>query len=713
MAFLQEAVSHSNICAGSAGTPSNFETANTPIVTTTIAYPLLKEATAESVRFFLGKYDNYVRELASRASQVTNGSITTEAVQPVTLKYCVDQEYLESLLALGFIPGAETYEDLQDADLRSYLETQARASKQAMTIDKLDRFVKADLRINMRDEDSVSRTRNLFVSYHALLRKHGVSWVMEENPKIAVRHVTSALRPEALRSRLESDLAFGYVHLQTNFKAFMQHCLKLADAFQILDIGPKKENVEGNDKTKHQEGASSSSPTAAGKKKKSREAPFCLYEPHRSRGIRHLLKDCNVCPEEEKKRLLVEHFADRPKNGPAANTRSKQGNFGRVAKHKDNNGTDRDTSCTVQLADGSASLMATGRCDDGADDTIVSPKIAEQAAIEGIGKMSRIKPVVLQVALTDGGKPQTFTMSRTWTCPRVILHLAAGKLALLNVKFLVADGDLATGDLIIGLPVLRHLKVDTRTLLERNRKSLDGTDCAVVEGITHSDAPVQIGQISQAPPYSSDKKSRSANEHRPTANYFENRSAADEFPNPYLMDSITAESNRDAVLTAIEDQIKETEANGLAKQKREELRSLINNNMSIFCTTFSGGPPADIKPLKIDLTPDSRPVRVKLRNYSQEQREFLKKFVADLLSCGMVYPNPTSSWACAPLLVPKDGPAKFRFTVDLRPVNKFTEKHGFLMPNIEQELHTVSGSNYFAKFDLSHGYWQLPLHADS
>ena len=55
--------------------------------------------------------------------------------------------------------GAENYEDLQDADLRYYLETQARASKQAMTIDKLDRFVKADLKTNMRGEHSVSRTQ--------------------------------------------------------------------------------------------------------------------------------------------------------------------------------------------------------------------------------------------------------------------------------------------------------------------------------------------------------------------------------------------------------------------------------------------------------------------------------------------------------------------------------------------------------------------------
>ena len=64
-------------------------------------------------------------ERASRASQVTSGAITTEAVLPVALKYCVYQEYPESLLSLGLIPGAETYDNLQDAYLRSYLETEA------------------------------------------------------------------------------------------------------------------------------------------------------------------------------------------------------------------------------------------------------------------------------------------------------------------------------------------------------------------------------------------------------------------------------------------------------------------------------------------------------------------------------------------------------------------------------------------------------------
>ncbi len=75
----------------------------------------------------------------------------------------------------------------------------------------------------------------------------------------------------------------------------------------------------------------------------------------------------------------------------------------------------------------------------------------------------------------------------------------------------------------------------------------------------------------------------------------------------------------------------------------------------------------------------------------------------------MVYENPSSRWASAPLLVPKPGLTKFRFTVDLRSVNKYTEKHAFPMPVLEHELHKLAPSQRYANFDLSQAYWQLPL----
>lgn len=103
-------------------------------------------------------------------------------------------------------------------------------------------------------------------------------------------------------------------------------------------------------------------------------------------------------------------------------------------------------------------------------------------------------------------------------------------------------------------------------------------------------------------------------------------------------------------------------------------------------------------------------VCVKLRNYSQEQKMLLNFMTADLLRCNMVRANPSSTWACALLLGPKDGLARFQFTADLRWVNRITPKHSYLLPNVEQELETISGSTVFAKF-LS--FSKFPFNVDS
>lgn len=45
---------------------------------------------------------------------------------------------------------------------------------------------------------------------------------------------------------------------------------------------------------------------------------------------------------------------------------------------------------------------------------------------------------------------------------------------------LVADDCLAAEYLLIGLPVLKHLGIDTKTLLEQKRNLLDGIYCSSV-----------------------------------------------------------------------------------------------------------------------------------------------------------------------------------------------------------------------------------------
>lgn len=59
--------------------------------------------------------------------------------------------------------------------------------------------------------------------------------------------------------------------------------------------------------------------------------------------------------------------------------------------------------------------------------------------LDGIGKMEKISPILLQVALKEGFDGIKFTFSGSWTTRRTVLKLLAGPLALLNVKYLVAD----------------------------------------------------------------------------------------------------------------------------------------------------------------------------------------------------------------------------------------------------------------------------------
>eukprot|EP00171_Calliarthron_tuberculosum_P022675 IDg22675t1 len=81
---------------------------------------------------------------------------------------------------------------------------------------------------------------------------------------------------------------------------------------------------------------------------------------------------------------------------------------------------------------------------------------------------------------------------------------------------------------------------------------------------------------------------------------------------------------------------------------------------------------------------------------------------------GIVYLNPTAKWALAPLLVPKPGPAAFRFTVDLRPVNKYTVKQAITAPPIEIELHKLANSyGVYTPTRVMHGTANATAHMHS
>jgi hypothetical protein len=107
-----------------------------------------------------------------------------------------------------------------------------------------------------------------------------------------------------------------------------------------------------------------------------------------------------------------------------------------------------------------------------------------------------------------------------------------------------------------------------------------------------------------------------------------------------------------------------------------------------------------VRPLKIKLKPDAKPKRIPARKYAPPQALFLAAKMADMEHLGLVKKNLASRWASTHLILPKAGPEKFRFTLDLRYPNSQAEQVSWPMPNIEDELASLSGSKYFATMDL-------------
>jgi Reverse transcriptase (RNA-dependent DNA polymerase)/RNase H-like domain found in reverse transcriptase len=58
-------------------------------------------------------------------------------------------------------------------------------------------------------------------------------------------------------------------------------------------------------------------------------------------------------------------------------------------------------------------------------------------------------------------------------------------------------------------------------------------------------------------------------------------------------------------------------------------------------------------------------------------------------------------------------PDQYRMTVDLRVPNASKNPTAWQMPNLQDELHDLHGSEVFATLDFCQGYWQIPLHKDS
>lgn len=124
-----------------------------------------------------------------------------------------------------------------------------------------------------------------------------------------------------------------------------------------------------------------------------------------------------------------------------------------------------------------------------------------------------------------------------------------GQLALRNIYVLVADHNIACEDLLIGILVLRQLRIDSRTLLELDVQSSIVPTAAMWEILKNRTRLYWSGSLMMArvknvkerghtDGQEYGQKSSKSMRDRPRVEFYETPVEVDNFPDPYLLEKL-------------------------------------------------------------------------------------------------------------------------------------------------------------------------------
>ena len=78
-----------------------------------------------------------------------------------------------------------------------------------------------------------------------------------------------------------------------------------------------------------------------------------------------------------------------------------------------------------------------------------------------------------------------------------------------------------------------------------------------------------------------------------------------------------------------------------------------------------------------------------------------------MLDMGIIRPSE-SPWASGVVIVPKPDNT-IRFCIDYRKLNQVTKMDAYPIPSMDRMIEKVASAKYITTFDLTKGYWQIPL----
>ncbi|KII74577.1 Transposon Ty3-G Gag-Pol polyprotein [Thelohanellus kitauei] len=139
---------------------------------------------------------------------------------------------------------------------------------------------------------------------------------------------------------------------------------------------------------------------------------------------------------------------------------------------------------------------------------------------------------------------------------------------------------------------------------------------------------------------------------------------------------------------------------------KSHIRNLLKSHVDVFST----GEVDVCKCLDFEHetnTGEANPIKQTYRRHPIHKLRDLKSILDKLLEKNIIRPSK-SAWSSPVVLVNKKS-GGVRLCVDYRSLNNLTASDAYPIPRIDETLDRLHGVKWFSSFDLSCGYWQIPI----
>ena len=148
----------------------------------------------------------------------------------------------------------------------------------------------------------------------------------------------------------------------------------------------------------------------------------------------------------------------------------------------------------------------------------------------------------------------------------------------------------------------------------------------------------------------------------------------------------------------------------LKLDKNSDLYNIIERNKTIFM--INKWDIGKTNWIKHSIDTNEGPILVKPRRQPMHLETKIEEALKNLEENGIIR-RCDSQWNAPLVCVWKKEKNDIRLCLDFRCLNKITERHAFPMPNIDEMLDILNGSQYFSTIDLGSAYYQVELEEES